>query len=750
MTPPVVASERTVLLLGNPNTGKSSIFSALTGARQKVANFPGVTVEARLGTVNHEGHKLTIVDLPGCYSLAARSPDERIAADALLGHLPGIPAPDAVLLVVDASCLERNLYLATQVLEHDVPVVVALTMCDVAAGRGIEIDVARLSAELGVELVPVNVPARTGVAELTRAIATVTGGRSPMRLAYPREYLDGLEEIRALLPRNGTSASTALAMRVLVDGYDRTSSAGRGPDNPVVRGDVERVRERNHGFARLALVEAETRYGAIQEWSRNVKRTQPSDREHLTDRIDAILTHRVWGALVLLLVLGFVFQAIYSWSAPIMGGIEGAFQAIGDTIAPRVPEGALRGLVVDGLIAGTGGVLVFLPQIVMLFFFIALLEDIGYMSRAAFLMDRLMARVGLSGRAFIPLLSSFACAIPGIMGTRVIEDRRSRLTTIFLAPFMSCSARLPVYTLMIGAFVPRQRLGGLIELQGLVLLGMYMLGIVVAVPTAWLLQRFTFRATGTSFLLELPSYKIPSPRNVALVLWQGAGSFVARAGTMILSVSVLVWALGYFPRSTEVTQRFGLERAGMERAFAAELTTIASDGPGATAAEEARAAAEAAHQQALAELANAEAGELLRRSALGTMGQYLEPLVRPLGWDWRIGMAVIASFPAREVVIGTLGTIFNLGATDETSEPLKDVLRAARRPDGTPLFTLATALSIMVFFALCLQCAATLAIMRKETNSWRWPAASFAYMTTLAYVGALVTYQALTSLGIGA
>ncbi|CAG0931632.1 partial Fe(2+) transporter FeoB, partial [Planctomycetaceae bacterium] len=485
----------------------------------------------------------------------------------------------------------------------------------------------------------------------------------------------------------------------------------------------------------------------------------------------------------------------------------------GDLVGSNMEDGPLKGLIVDGVIGGAGGVLVFLPQIVILFLFIAILEDLGYMSRAAFLMDRLMSRFGLTGRSFIPLLSSFACAIPGIMGARVIEDRNTRLTTIFLAPFMSCSARLPVDTVMIAAFVPDQKVLGFVSVQGLTLFAMYWVGVLAAIPTAIVLKKGILKSKITPFLLELPSYKMPRPKAIALTLFEKGGAFVKRAGTIILAVSVIVWALSYFPRSRDTEIKYSMLRSGTEQArdyakYAAfdglerdgdfslqrgfdkavfefklierqykqrveeiktevdaeeqaEQLTLAENTKIQAYTEMRRAIgeprfnavsavieAERGYEERIAEIDNDEAGEHLRNSYMGRMGHAIEPAVKPLGWDWRIAMAAIASFPAREVVIGTLGTIFNLSDADEESEPLRETLQKAKREGSDEkLFTLATGLSVMVFFALCCQCAATLAVMRRETNSWRWPVASFVYMTGLAYVAALLTYQVAQALG---
>jgi ferrous iron transport protein B len=468
------------------------------------------------------------------------------------------------------------------------------------------------------------------------------------------------------------------------------------------------------------------RYDWVKQVLDGVAR-RPHDHQPTTsDRIDAVLTHKLWGTLIFAATMAVLFSSIFIFAVPLMDFIDGAVGSLAGFVEAVMPAGALRSLVVDGVIGGVGAVVIFLPQILILFLFIALLEDCGYMARAAFLMDRLMAGVGLSGKSFIPLLSSFACAVPGIMATRVIENRRDRLATILIAPLMSCSARLPVYVILIGAFVPAQSyLGGLLGLQGLVLLGMYSIGIVVAIGVAWLLKKTLLRGETPPFVLELPSYKMPSLRTVAYRMAERGWAFLARAGTVIFAVTIVIWATAYYPRS--------------EARVAADI-----------AAARAALAADAA---ALAEFDDAENLDHLtaslhqRYSFLGRAGQWIEPAVRPLGWDWRIGCAAIASFPAREVVMGVLGVIYHLGpevdvGAEGDQSRLQQQLRAARWDDtGEPVYNLPVALSIMVFFALCAQCAATLAVIRRETNSWRWPVFTFTYMTTLAYLGALVTYQ---------
>jgi ferrous iron transport protein B len=479
------------------------------------------------------------------------------------------------------------------------------------------------------------------------------------------------------------------------------------------------------GFSTPA-VEALARYDWVARVLDGIVRRPEEHQPTASDRIDAVLTHKLWGTLIFAATMAVLFSSIFVFAVPIMDIIDGAVGSIAAAVEGLLPEGALRSLAVDGVIGGVGAVVIFLPQILILFLFIALLEDCGYMARAAFLMDRLMAGVGLSGKSFIPLLSSFACAVPGIMATRVIENRRDRLATILIAPLMSCSARLPVYVILIGAFVPTEHyLGGLLGLQGLVLLAMYSLGVVAAIGVAWLLKKSVLRGETPPFVMELPSYKMPSLRTVTYRMAERGWAFLARAGTVIFAVTIVIWSLAYYPRSEErVAAQITAQRAA-----------LADD------------AAALARFNEPENLAHVTASLHQRYSFLGRAGQWIEPIVRPLGWDWRIGCAAIASFPAREVVMGVLGVIYQLGpevdvGAESDQNRLQEQLRAARWDDtGERVYNLPVALSIMVFFALCAQCAATLAVIRRETNSWRWPAFTFGYMTVLAYVGALVTYQ---------
>lgn len=740
-------------VVGNPNTGKSTLFNALTGFRQRVANYPGVTVERRSGPLRGAptGCAVEVIDLPGTYSFAAQSADEAVVLDVLLGRAPYGDRPDVIICVLDACHLRRNLFFASQVLALGRPVVLALNMIDLAEADGIRIDAAALSRALDVPVVPVVATRGEGVEPLTKAVLEAfDGAASGVAPPWPAVLTEALEELEAQCGRRGAGdgcAGVELLQALLEPGgyHEQRLVRTFGPAlGDALRTQRERVAA---GGEPIAQIEARVRYDWLAEIVARVEQRSARVRRSRTDALDRVLTHRVVGLGVLVAVLGVMFQAVYTWAGPLMDSIEAGFGLLGTWAAALLPEGALRSLVVDGFVAGVGGVLVFLPQILLLFFFIALLEDCGYLSRAALLMDRWMSALGLSGKAVIPLLSSFACAVPGIMATRTIEDRRTRMVTMLIAPLMSCSAWLPVYVLLIGAFVPdRPVLGGLVGLRGLVLLGMYLVGVAVAVPTAWLLKRTALRGPSMPLLIELPSYKWPSPKMILFRMYDQGKAFVWRAGTIIVACAIVVWALGYYPRPASVIQTYAAQRTEATQWYEGAVASFGvTDRP---ASDEARAGIQHEYDDLMARIDSEEAGALLRASYLGRMGAWVEPAVRPLGWDWRIGTAVIASFPAREVVIATLGTIYNLGSEqDEESADLRAALAGATWPDGRPVFTTAVALSVMVFFALCCQCASTLAVIRRESNSWRWPAITFFYMTGLAYVAALVTYQVATRLG---
>jgi ferrous iron transport protein B len=734
-------------LVGNPNTGKTTLFNALAGMRQRVGNYPGVTVETKKGQLVFDGRTFDVVDLPGTYSLAPRSPDEMLAVDLILGRQAGAARPDVVVAIVDASNLERNLYLTSQVLELGVPVVIALNMIDVAEAQQVHVDAERLAKQLGRRVVPIQANKGRGLDQLKHAIADAStsaecdNGTLTVRScpSFP-EAFD--REVASLSEVLGNGVPVYLVRRVLLDVGGYTESL-LSTQHSALNTLVEKARERLAAAGcPVPAVEARARYAWIHEVTAGCIRRPDRRVVTWTDRIDRLLTHKGWGTLVFLALMFVVFQSIFSWARPLMKLIGLGKDFLGDGLRGLLPAGPLASLLVDGIGEGVGSVVVFLPQIVILFGFIALLEDCGYMARAAFLMDKLMSRCGLSGKSFIPMLSSVACAVPGIMATRVLENRRDRLATILVAPLMSCSARLPVYILLIGAFLTD---GHAWWVPGLTMFAMYALGLVVAPLVALALKRTLLRGETPVFVMEMPLYKWPSLRTVLRRVTDSAWAFLCRAGTLILASMVLVWALLYFPRGAGDGPTYDVQIAEQQK----QLDEL--QGQVATAEGEAATALERAVEDRKAQIDELH-GAWKRQSWLGRMGHAIEPVVRPLGWDWKIGMAALASFPAREVVVGTLGIIYNLGKVDADEirvaerageTKLGQALQKAAWDDdpGRKVFTVPVALSLMVFFALCCQCASTLAVIRRETHSWGWPLFTFVYMTVLAYLGALVVYQ---------
>lgn len=706
----VDASQRQirVALIGNPNTGKSTLFNALTGMRQRVGNFAGVTVERVEGAMRGpNGEKITIVDVPGCYALSPASPDEEIALGVVRGN-SGEPMPDVVVVVADALHLERNLYLVSQVLELGLPTVVALNQVDAAAEAGVEVDAVSLIHELGAPVIPTIATRGEGLDVLKKAMVSVLDLPLPVRpFSLSPEIADALAPLTETLSSHGASRAVAAhdALRLLaVPKLESWYGASREAIAPMV--DEARIAIAATGGNPRSL-EAELRYG----WSSGVvSRTvvnHNAGARTTSDKIDAVVLHRVWGPVLFIAVMVMVFQGIFSWAEPLMTAVEWMVARIGDVVGGLLPDGDLRGLLVDGVIGGVGSVLVFLPQIAMLFLFIGILEDSGYMARAAYLMDRLMRKVGLHGKSFIPMISGFACAVPAIMATRTIEEPKDRLATIMVVPLMSCSARLPVYTLLIGAFVPPVAvLGGLFSLQGVTMLLMYLLGTVTALVVAAFFKRTLLRGPVRPMILEMPAYRLPNLRTLLQNVWHRAQLFLRRAGTVILSCSVILWALATYPK-TEVAP------------------TVS---------------AEAAHEIQL------------ENSALGHIGKIIEPMVRPLGYDWKIGVSIAASFAAREVFVSTMGTIYGVGEADETSLALRDRLRSEVNPaTGGLRYSPLVALGLMVFYVYALMCISTVAVTVREAGGgrigWRWAAIQFGYMLGLAYFAALAVYQGGRMLG---
>ncbi len=764
--PPVetapAARELTVALAGNPNAGKTSLFNALTGLRQKVANYPGVTVERKEGvwTLGEGGAHARLVDLPGLYSLDAASLDERIARDVLMGRAEGVPRPDVIVAVVDATNLERNLYLATQLFETGRPVVVALTMVDLAERQKLEVDAEKLSAALGVPVVPVVATQGRGLDALARAVehaaADARGPGAGWRLSA------GAEAELASLAGVGVGGNGS------ADGNGHGGAGGGGGPQVLTRHEAllalygEEQAEVGElsvavGSARERLARENPKWWqepvlARYEWIGGVTSSavrapkSGGESRDATARIDRFVTHKFFGPLILLLVMLVLFQTIFSWAQLPMDLIDTGFGSLGDFVRASMPAGLLTDLIVDGVIAGVGGVLVFLPQILLLFLFISLLEDSGYMARAAFLMDRLMRGVGLHGKAFMPLLSSFACAIPGIMATRTIENPKDRLATIMIAPFMSCSARLPVYTLMIAAFFTDAKILGVVSVGVVIIMAMYLLGIVVAVAVAWVLKHTILKSPPPPLVLELPPYRLPNFSNVLHTIYSRAAMFVRRAGTVILAISILLWALVTFPRVTpdgdgaDARAAASSPRAGAEEAAAAE--ELETRQPAGGASNIAVAAGRAGGAEG--------AGGQIRQSYAGRLGRFIEPTIRPLGFDWQMGIGLIASFAARETLVSTLSIVYNVGSDDaggDEPNSLIGAVRGARKPDGTPAWTPLVAVSMMVFFVLACQCMSTIAIVRRETNTWRWPLFMVSYMLVLAYAASFITFQGGRLLG---
>ncbi len=709
-----VARKTTIALVGNPNSGKSTVFNRLTGLRQKTANFPGVTVEKRIGKVTLNGMVMDLIDLPGTYSLSSNSDDERIAVDVLLGRVAGTPPPDVILAAVDATRLYQGLYLLQQLAELGRPMVVALTMTDAAIRKNIRVDTEALSHRLG------NIPTCTivattgsGMGRLKELIEQAVNSHPPQARSFWPELRVAAETLRDELGE--TTLSLVEIERALIDADSQAIQALQDSLGAAAGPEIDARRRALCGDEPPLAVEARKRYEWIRQTLPAVQ-TRAGATARWSSELGAWLNRPYPATVLFLFVMATVFQAVFAWATPMMDLINTGASALGARLEAVLPPGMFTSLLVDGVIAGVGSVIIFLPQIIILFFFIIVMEDTGYLARAAFLVDRAMRSVGLSGQSVIPLLSGFACAVPGIMATRVIPDRRDRIATIMAAPFMTCSARLPVYALLIAAFIP-SRSFGVVNLQGLVLLSLYLLGIFGGVGTALLLKRSALRGPTPTFILALPDFHLPSVRTVLMKLLDRARIFLRRAGTVIFSVAVLVWALAYFPRSDLIET---------ERVIAQTQATVTLTG--------------SALAQAAAQIDNEAAAAHLSQSWLGRAGQFVEPLFVPLGWDWRISAAVIAGFPAREVVIAVLGTIYAVGAAaDEAS--LADRLKSASWPDGRPVFTLPMVLGLLVFYAWCLQCAATLAVIKRETNGWGWPLFAWSYMTGLGYLGALAIFQ---------
>jgi ferrous iron transport protein B len=650
-----------IVLVGNPNTGKTTIFNALTGLRHTTANYPGVTVEKRAGSMRVAGEKeVSVIDLPGAYSLLPRSPDEQVVHDVLFGSQKGTPPPDLVLVVLAASNLERNLYLATQAAELGLRTVFAINMWDIAEETGIVIDLEKLEAMTGVRCVP---------------SSGMQGG-----------YIKQLKQ--------------------------------------VIKEELGKVAPHRRTFD--PAVPSETRYKVIENIVQACVRREEKRALSISEALDKVLTHRVWGLLAFFGVMAFVFQSIFSWAQIPMEWISRGIEQLAILTKSVLPEGALESLVVDGVIAGVGNVVVFLPQIMLLFFFIAFFEDTGYMARAVFVLDRVMKAVGLNGKAFLPLLSSFACTVPGILATRTIEDRNDRLATIMVAPLMSCSARLPIYTLLAAAFIPPGFLLGIFSMQGLTLLAMYLLSIGTGLGMAAIFRKTFLKGNKMPFVFELPPYRMPHLRNVFSAMWDRSKEFIVRAGSIIFLLSIVLWFLVSYPKDPAAEARFESARQEKQGTLEGEALT-----------------------GSLAEIERSQKELQIRSSYAGNLGRMIEPAIRPLGFNWEIGIGIVASFAARELLISTLAIVHHVQSEGEgMTAGLIEALRSAKDPDtGRALYTPLVAVGLMVFYVFACQCFSTYAVLKRETGSWGWTLFTIFYMTGLAWCGAFIVYQGGRLLG---
>jgi ferrous iron transport protein B len=683
-----------IAIVGNPNSGKTTLFNLLTGLKQKVANYPGVTVEKKIGECySQHGKKLRLIDLPGAYSLNARSPDEAVLRDVLLGRRPETPRPDRVVCVVDSANLERNLYMVSQVLELGLPTILVLNMIDVAVQREWRIDAARLAELLGVVVIQTQAVTGQGLIELKLALSREDLTPPKWQSAQlPGGVRAALEQSRGPLCQTGAihSRASLLEPLYLLSDHDPTHYG-------IADTQIGRIQElRSSMEASFPGWEDELvaeRYRIIEELCAQVLKRPDQEIETVTTKIDRVLLHPVLGLVNLLLVLGLLFFLIFKVAEGPMGWIEAGFSQLGIWVEGLMSAGDFRDLIVNGVVPGVGGVVIFLPQILILFFFIGIMEDTGYMSRLAFIMDWAMSKVGLNGKSFLPFLSSYACAIPGVMAARTIDSPKDRLITILIAPLASCSARLPVYSLLIGLLFPVGEVGALV--QALIMLGLYALGTFGAFFFAWIFNKCVMKGSSSPMILEMPSYKMPAIKSILLHVWQRARMFLVRAGTIIMGISILIWAASTYPRSNTEDKALQLEN-----------------------------------------------------SFAGRAGKFIEPAIAPLGYDWKIGIGLIGSFAAREVFNSTMGVVYAVeSADDDNLAPLRDKLAAERRPDGRAVYTPLVCISLLVFYVFAMQCISTIAIVKRETGSWKWAMFQLGYMTGTAYILSLLIFQIGSALG---
>jgi ferrous iron transport protein B len=766
------ASPPYIILTGNPNCGKTTLFNALTGLRAKVGNYAGVTVERKEGRLLGAPSELNarVLDLPGTYSLSPQSLDEQISRDVLLNRLPELPAPSLIVVVVDASNLQRNLYYATQVIELGHPTLIALNMVDVAEANGHQIDATKLAELLGIGVMPIVASTGQGIPELRQRIVDAlnqrTHGLLPLRkgegrgegkhdvrqpaIHRPRQFCDlpapfkkEADEIAILLAEAFHERRTQAAAEALLILSNEKALASSLRHYPAkIQQAVAAARQRlESAGVDWRGVPIEARYLSVSAIQRSVTTESAPPGETFSDKLDRVLTHKVWGTLIFVAIMAVMFQSIFTFARIPMDALQAGVDWLAGTVGRLIPPGDLNSLLANGVIAGVGAVIVFLPQILLLFLFIGFLEDTGYMARAAFLMDRLMSKVGLHGKSFIPMLSSFACAIPGIMATRTIESPKDRLVTILVAPLMSCSARLPVYTLLIAACIPSITVFGFLKLTGLTMLSMYLLGIIVALLMAWLFKKTLLKGETPMLIMELPPYKRPLLRVVVRHMWDRSRLFLRRAGTVILGINILLWFLATYPHNKQLTRDFATRRVALQQSSAGRAATDANPSTVYT---------QPATPDPAAALDNEEAGAKLRQSFAGHLGRFIEPVIAPLGFDWKMGIGIISSFAAREVFVSTMSTVYNVGKSEKTESSMNSLaktLQAQKRSNGSPVYTPLIAVTLMVFYVFALQCVSTVAIVRRETNSWKWPFFQWVYMGALAWIFAFLTFHIGQMLG---
>jgi len=695
-----------IALVGNPNSGKTSLFNCLTGLNQQVGNFPGVTVDKKTGTTSLGTILAEVIDLPGSYSLYPKRLDEWVSYKVLINQDKDINA-DVVVAVADASNLKRNLLFCTQIIDLKVPVVIALTMMDMAKRKGIKIDIAALERELGVPVVAVNPRKNKGIVELKKAIGLTA---QQVYKVPARDFIDNkslaetsIENIKQHFPE--LSDYKAIHYLINHESFDFNASLQETIENIEIKNKFNPTKTQAEEILQ--------RYSRIRQvMQQAVSEPDPLQKTLFTEKLDNVLLHRRWGYLILLAVLFLLFQSVFWLAQHPMDWIELGFAKLSESLSSSLPDSRWTDLLINGVIAGLSGILMFVPQIMILFGLITLLEDSGYMARISFLSDRLMRSVGLNGKSVMPMISGFACAVPAIMSARNIENRKERLLTILITPLMSCSARLPVYTILIGLVIPQTNLLGFLSVQGLVMMGLYLLGLVMALIVSYVAKWFINIREKSFFILELPTYRSPRWNNVLPTMINKARIFVMDAGKIIMIISLVLWGLSSFgPGNTmqNLTQQYD------------QMKTQ----PGA----------------AIAQLDKEYHTAKLENSYAGIIGKSLEPAIAPLGYDWKIGIALVTSFAAREVFVGTMATLYSVGDTDEGSLLLKEKMKAAVKPDGTPVFTLATGLSLMIFYVFAMQCMSTLAVVKRETRSWKWPVIQLIYMTALAYLMSWVVYQ---------